>query len=36
MDTSIWLLFLALAAIIGCGIGYVLGQIDANDERKNK
>jgi len=36
MDTSIWLLLLAIAAVIGCGIGYVIGLIDAHDERKGK
>jgi hypothetical protein len=36
MDTSVWLLLLAIAAVIGCAIGYVIGVIDTNDERKRK
>lgn len=36
MSTEVWLMLLAIAAIIGGMIGYVVGLIDAKDERKRK
>ena len=36
MDDSVWILLIAIGTIIGCGIGYIIGLIDARDERRRK
>lgn len=36
LDTNAWLMLLVIAFVIGAMVGYMIGHIDANDERKNR